>query len=159
MSSTWRRIIDRLFGGGPRDDTPPAPSRGESKAYRAHDPSTREADPRYADPLGRIVDAIANNPFDRKPAEQLAEDLSGRYGPFAVKWESKTKLDAETGWGVLGDTTVFIEGRILDDQGELVGICEQKFSRDADGYLVVENVHLQLVKEAQKKGFGKALYD
>ncbi|MGC2655225.1 MAG: hypothetical protein WA317_16890, partial [Mycobacterium sp.] len=42
---------------------------------------------------------------------------------------------------------------------ELVGICEQKFSRDADGYLVVENVHLQLVKEAQKKGFGKALYD
>jgi GNAT superfamily N-acetyltransferase len=164
LSSTWRRIVHLIFGG----DTPP--SNRDRVAYRASDPLTRVVETRYADRLDEIVDAIANNPWDRRPAEQLAADLSGRYVqlaadlsgryvPFTMKWESKVTQDATTAWGVLGDTTVFIEGQILDDQGKLVGICERKFSRDADGYLVVENVHLELKKEAQKKGFGKALYD
>jgi GNAT superfamily N-acetyltransferase len=145
LSSTLRRIIDRLFGGGSRD----------RDAYRGCDPSERDANTRYADCLGDIVKAIANNTEDRGPEAQLADDLSGRYPPFTVSW----KRNSESAFGFFGETSVLIKGQIFDNQGKCVGICRQKFYRDADGDLVAENDHLQLHEAAQRQGFATALYN
>ena len=123
----------------------PPPDRDE---YRAMDRLTRDADTQYAYPLGGIVDALASNPEDRAPAHQLAEDLSGRYGPFVVSWKS----DDAYAW-------VFIAGEIFDGPGTQVGISERTFFRDANGYLVVNNDYLALDAAAQGQGFATALYN
>ncbi|HEY9304450.1 MAG TPA: hypothetical protein VIO95_09185 [Mycobacterium sp.] len=116
--------------------------------YRSRGKTTRDADTRYADSLGDIVDAIANNPQYRGPAEQLADDLSGRYGPFAVRWHS-----------VGGTTEVVIQGEILSGSGDLFGKGARSFYRDHAGYLVVHNDLLWLEAAARRRGFATALYD
>ncbi|HME77914.1 MAG TPA: hypothetical protein VKI00_20380 [Mycobacterium sp.] len=116
--------------------------------YRSRDKATRDADTSYADSLSDVVDAIASNPQSRKPAEQLADDLSGRYGPFAVKWRS-----------VDPSTEVVIEGEILSDSGDPMGKSVRSFYRDHDGYLVVQNDLLLLEPAARGRGFATAFYD
>jgi GNAT superfamily N-acetyltransferase len=116
--------------------------------YRSRDKATRDADTSYADSLSDVVDAIASNPRWRKPAEQLADDLSGRYGPFAVNWRS-----------VGSSTEIVIEGEILSGSGDLVGRSGRSFYRDHDGYLVVHNDGLWLEVAARKRGFATAFYD
>lgn len=116
--------------------------------YRAMDRATRDADSQYADPLGTVVDALTSNPHDRAAAHQLAEDLSGRYGPFVVSWKS----DDRYGW-------LIITGEICDGPGEPVGTSDRTFFRDAQGYLVVQNDYLVLEPAAQGRGFATALYD
>ena len=77
-------MLHRLFGWLLRTDRPPPvpPDDPERDKYRARDPSTPDAATRYADPLGDIVDAWSDTSHGQRPAEQLAEDLSGRYtGP------------------------------------------------------------------------------
>lgn len=138
------RKIEVLPATPPVRQPPP-----DRDGYRAMDRLTRDAHTQYADLLGVVVDAIANDPEDRRPAQQLAEDLSGRYGPFAVSWQS---------WGD-DDSWVFIEGGISDGQGADVGISQRKFYRHAVGYLIVENAYLGLDAAARGQGFATALYD
>ena len=92
--------------------------------YRSLDKGARDADTSYADSLSDVVDAIASNPQCRTPADQLADDLSGRYGPFAINWRS-----------VDSSTEVVIEGEILSDSGDPLGNSVRSFYRDHDGYL------------------------
>jgi GNAT superfamily N-acetyltransferase len=116
--------------------------------YRSRDKATRDANTRYADSLSDVVDTIASNPQCRKPAEQLADDLSGRYGPFAVSWRS-----------IGSSTEVVIEGEILSDSGDLIGRSARSLYRDHDGYLVVHNDLLWLEAAARGHGFATAFYD
>ena len=69
------------------------------------------------------------------------------------------KRNSKSAFGFFGETSVLIEGQIFDNQGKRVGICRQKFYRDADGDLVAENDHLQLDEAAQRQGFATALYN
>ena len=116
--------------------------------YRSQDKAARKANTSYADSLSDVVDAIASNPQCRGPAEQLADDLSGRYGPFAVKWRS-----------VEDTTEVVIYGEILSGSGDLIGKGARSFYRDHAGYLVVHNDLLWLEAAARRQGFATALYD
>lgn len=116
--------------------------------YRSRDKATRDADTSYADSLSDVVDAIAGNPQCRTPAEQLADDLSGRYGPFAVAWRS-----------VGSSTEIVIEGEILSGIGGLMGRNGRTFYRDHGGDLVVNNDGLWLEVAARKRGFATAFYD
>jgi GNAT superfamily N-acetyltransferase len=127
--------------------SPGGPPSGRA-AYRAGNRLTRDADTQYADPLDEIVDDIVNDPADRGPAQQLAEDLSGGYGPFAVSWQSND----DYAW-------VIIVGEICDGPGPRVGISERSFSRNWSGYLVVSNDYLKLDEAARRKGFATALYN
>jgi GNAT superfamily N-acetyltransferase len=124
---------------------PPPPDRDD---YRALDRFTRAADTQYADPLGNVVDAIANDADDRRPIQQLADDLSGRYGPFAVSWQSNDDYD----WAS-------IDGEVSDRPGTPVGTSTRTFFRAAPDYLVVNNDYLALDEAAQGQGFATALYD
>jgi len=116
--------------------------------YRSRDKATRDADTSYADSLSDVVDAIASNPRWRKPAEQLADDLSGCYGPFAVNWRS-----------VGSSTEIVIEGEILSGSGDLMGRSGRSFYRDHDGYHVVHNDGLWLEVAARRRGFATAFYN
>lgn len=116
--------------------------------YRSKDKTSRGADTRHADLLSDVIDAIAGDPQCRTPAEQLADDLSGRYGPFAVDWHS-----------VGSDTRVIIDGEILSGSGACVGGSRRSFWRDYVGYLVVHNDLLWLEVAARGRGFATAFYD
>ncbi len=77
--------------------------------YRDERSSTREVDTRYAEPLSELVD----NP-DPQRAQQLAEDLSGVYGPYRVEFEAEA---------VPGSDQVALAGVILH------GNTENRFDR------------------------------
>lgn len=158
MLSKLRRLVDWLFRTDPvAPPTPPPPPDPERDKYRASDPSTRDAATRYADPLGDIVDAAIKNVSDEKPAEQLAQDLSGRYGPYTVEWTGSF----HTRWQFGFDAGKFVQldGEILDDSNDTVGLCRRQFYRDDEGRLVVDNDRLELEEYAQRQGFGTALND
>jgi hypothetical protein len=165
VSSMLRRIFDWVFRTDPGTppSPPPRPPDPEREKYRASDPSTRDAATRYADSLDVVVDAATKNASDQGPAKQLAEDLSGRYGPYTVRW--KGSASTRWLWGIDSGTYVLLEGRIFDDDIEpigdddkSIGNCRRKFRRDDEGHLVVDNEHLELMKPAQRKGFANALY-
>jgi hypothetical protein len=84
LSFSLPRLFDWLFKRDPQQPT------GQDRTkYRELDRVTREADTRYADPLGTVLDNLANNLLDWSPARQLADDLSGRYGSVSVQWKRK----------------------------------------------------------------------
>ena len=122
------------------------PSNRGRDGYRARDRFARDAETRYADPLGEVVDHMAND--YRRPAEQLAEDLSGRYGPFAVRWQSVPRHGR-----------VVLEGEIFNDRVARVGRSVRTFYRDRQGYLIVSNDYLKLEEAARGQGFATELYD
>jgi GNAT superfamily N-acetyltransferase len=123
-------------------------SNSERLQYRSQPHADRSVMTRYADPLGDVVDAVADNPNDRGPEVQLAADLSGRYGRFAVLWKSV---------GSPGAQRVEIEGDIVDQQGSSVGGTLRRFSREND-FLLVDNELLFLHQRAQRQGFSAAFY-
>jgi GNAT superfamily N-acetyltransferase len=162
LSSMVRRLFGWLFRSDP--PTPAPPRDPERDKYRACDPSTRDAVTRYADPLDVVVDAAIKNVYDQGPAKQLAKDLSGRYGPYTVRWEGSACTTWL--WGIDCGKYVLLDGKIFDDEDEPVGgddksigICRRKFYRDdkEPPRLVVENERLELEEFAQRRGFSTAL--
>jgi GNAT superfamily N-acetyltransferase len=162
--SALSSMVRRLFGWLFRSDPPaPAPPRDpERDKYRACDPSTRDVATCYADPLDVVVDAAIKNVYDQGPANQLAKDLSGRYGPYTVRWEGS----GNTKWlfGFDSGKYVQLDGLIFDEDDDpvggddtSVGLCRRKFYRDDEGRLVVENDRLELEEFAQHRGFSTAL--
>ena len=123
---------------GHRDD---ADFARRQQKYRAQDPTTRWVDTRYAESLGEVVD----NVVDSAGLRQLAEDLSGRYGPYCVRLESS---------GVDGE--VFLAGEILWG-GEQVGKLQRRFGRDTRGDLVAFHTGLNIDDtQFRGRGFSKA---
>ena len=167
MSSMLRRLFGWLFHTDPQPPPPPPPPRDpERDKYCASDPSTRDAATRYADPLDEIVEAATKNPNDDGPAKQLAEDLSGRYGPYTVRWTGSVRTKWQFGFDA--GKYVLLDGRIFDNDDEpiggddnSIGICLRKFYRDDNEppRLVVENDRLELEEFARRRGFSNALYD
>ncbi|WP_237165069.1 alpha/beta hydrolase, partial [Mycolicibacterium peregrinum] len=109
--------------------------------YRAQDQSTRTVDTRYADPIGDLID----NP-DPLRARQLADDLSGRYGPYRVEFEVEVNGDQ-----------IALDGMILHGTKE-IGSIDRVIYRDEYGKLVVHNGMLAITDAQQRgQGFSKAL--
>ncbi|WP_066902293.1 toxin glutamine deamidase domain-containing protein [Mycolicibacterium houstonense] len=111
--------------------------------YRNQDPATRRADTSFADHLAEVVDS-----YDRQDARQLAEDLSGMYGPYQVEFSVERTIPGES---------VSLSGLIRSgDTG--IGYVSRKFSRDDDGNLVVENTIVRIEDtEYRGRDFSKAL--
>jgi GNAT superfamily N-acetyltransferase len=117
----------------------PAASQDE---YRAQDRTTRRVDTRYAEPLGDIVDNL-----DQQQVRQLADDLSGVYGPYRVDmWRAEISRAGE----------VIIGGSIFKGDEE-VGFVQRTFVRDRDGNLVVHDNSVDIDEPFRFKGFSKAL--
>ncbi|MGV0815337.1 toxin glutamine deamidase domain-containing protein [Mycolicibacterium boenickei] len=111
--------------------------------YRNQDPATRQADTSYADHLAEAIDS-----YDRQDARQLAEDLSGMYGPYHVEFSVDRAIPGES---------VSLYGLIRSgDTG--IGYVSRKFLRDDDGNLVVENTIVRIEDAAYRgRDFSKAL--
>ncbi len=118
-------------------DTPAA-----QQEYRNQARATRTVDSRYAEPLGDIIDNL-----DEPRLRQLAEDLSGEYGPYRV--ELFPEFDSEGRAG-------YLHGVIYSGDTE-IGYVDRSFYRDDDGKLVVYNGLLEITNEDYRgKGFSKA---
>ncbi|MHC9297142.1 toxin glutamine deamidase domain-containing protein [Mycobacterium sp. LTG2003] len=112
--------------------------------YRGGDRATRPADPRYADPVGDVVDAL-----DSRQVNRLAEDLSGKYGPYAL--DLTARVEAFLG-------KVRVEGEIMSGDG-LIGTVNFSHFRDADNLVVsfdLVDIH-DLHSDLRGNGFAKAL--
>jgi transcriptional regulator with XRE-family HTH domain len=120
--------------------------RRDQKAYRAQDPATRRALPCYAELLGVVLD----NPTQEQ-LDQLAEDLSGFYGPYRIKLSGRIKMVSA---GVKG---VQLLGKIFDGD-KVIGSIERTYFRDSEGKLVAHHNLLRINKDFRFKGFSKALY-
>ncbi|MGA5534144.1 alpha/beta hydrolase [Mycolicibacterium nivoides] len=115
----------------------------QQQEYRSQDPATRRADTRYAEQLREVVDS-----FDREDVRQLAEDLSGRYGPYHVEFSPER---------IVGGERFTLYGLIRSGDTE-IGYLSRQFSRDEDGNLVVENTIIRIEnKEYRGRDFSKAL--
>ncbi|MEW2479952.1 alpha/beta hydrolase [Mycobacterium sp. NPDC049093] len=111
--------------------------------YRAQDPATRRVDTRYADPLAVAVDGA-----DMGPAGRLAEDLSGRYGPYRVEFRAAQNIDG-VGFDLHG---------VIRSGADEIGLITRHFYRDANGNLVVKNVLVEIPNtDYRGQGFSKAL--
>ncbi|MEV0672989.1 alpha/beta hydrolase [Mycobacterium sp. NPDC050441] len=110
--------------------------------YRAQDPATRLVDTRYAEPLGDVVD----NASDHARVRRLAEDLSGRYGPYRIQLRAENLTDE-----------VLLTGDIFNGDTK-IGTIQRSFSRDADGNLVAYHTGVVIKdKNLRGQGFSKAL--
>ncbi|MCP9271556.1 LuxR C-terminal-related transcriptional regulator [Mycolicibacterium sp. CAU 1645] len=119
------------------------PSTGARTArtqYRKADRTTRRADSEYAPRLGDVVDAVGPALVD-----QLADDLTGGYGPFRVEFSRQAPQPGQ------GDG-VRLAGTILDGE-RYVGSIERRYFRDAHGHVVVENVNIAIY-DADDQGHG-----
>jgi GNAT superfamily N-acetyltransferase len=121
--------------------------------YRAADKLSRRADPRFADPLSDVLDMVGPDGEVPDQARQLAADLSGKYGPFAVDFDGVSVMARP---GV--SPRMYLEGVILADDGRIAGTVGRTIYRDTDGELVVFNTELYLEEWAQRQGFATALY-
>jgi GNAT superfamily N-acetyltransferase len=121
--------------------------------YRATDKLIRQADTRFADPAGDVLDGIAPDGRALDQAHQMAADLSGRYGPFAVDFNGVSVV-------VSPDTPprLYLEGVVVAEDGRIAGTVGRTIYRDGDGDLVVYNTELYLESWAQRRGFATALY-
>jgi GNAT superfamily N-acetyltransferase len=127
---------------------------GDDRAdYRAADKLARQADPQFADPLGDVLDAVGPDGDVPAQAYQLAADLSGRYGPFAVNFDGVSVVGSEH-----ASPSLYLEGEIIAEDGRVAGNLVRVIHRDDDGNLVVFNSELYLEEWAQRQGFATALY-
>jgi DNA-binding NarL/FixJ family response regulator/GNAT superfamily N-acetyltransferase len=100
---------------------------GRQDEYRAENLTTRRVDPRYAEPLGDVVDSASSVLIG-----QLAEDLSGKYGPCNIQFEAYP-YDGKR---------VVLDGDIISG-GREVGAVAWWFDRDDAGNLVAHHeVHI-----------------
>lgn len=76
------------------------------RAYRGRDPAGRQADTRYAEPLGDVLNKRCAS------IDQLADDLSGTYGPHRSWWDG---YDA-------GTQGIGFEARIFSGITEIGGV-------------------------------------
>lgn len=114
------------------------------EAYRGQDPTSRQVDSSYADPLGDLVDRDG----DMTAARRLADDLSGEYGPYRIRY-TPLRFGSE----------IRITGVILNGDTE-IGTSQWIFDRDADGHLVATNGGLEIraeFKSLRGQGFSRAL--
>ena len=112
--------------------------------YRAQDPATRHVDSRYAQSLADVID----NP-SQASVDQLAEDLSGMYGPYRIRLDDIDRFGNE----------VLFTGKILHGDTE-IGTIQRGFARDAQGDLVAYHNGLVIKDEFTQlrgQGFSKAL--
>ncbi|MED5814292.1 alpha/beta hydrolase [Mycolicibacterium sp. 050232] len=117
-------------------------SQAAQQEYRNQDRATRTVDSRYAEPLGDVIDNL-----DEPRLRQLAEDLSGEYGPYRV--ELFPEFDSEGRAG-------YLHGVIYSGDTE-IGYVDRSFYRDDNGKLVVYNGLLEITNEVYRgKGFSKA---
>jgi hypothetical protein len=113
--------------------------------YRAQDLADRHVDTRYAEPLADIVDSAD----DRAAARRLADDLSGVYGPYRIRYGEVFRFGTEvqlSGDIYHGDTKIGRSAWIID--------------RAADGHLVVTNSGLVIdaeFKNLRGQGFSRTL--
>ncbi|WP_430755428.1 toxin glutamine deamidase domain-containing protein [Mycolicibacterium septicum] len=115
----------------------------QQREYRSQDPANRRVDTRYAEQLREVVDS-----FDREDVRQLAEDLSGLYGPYHVEFSPER---------VVGGERFNLYGLIRSGDTE-IGYVSRQFSRDEDGNLVVENTIIRIERaEYRGQDFSKAL--
>ncbi|MGV0744126.1 toxin glutamine deamidase domain-containing protein [Mycolicibacterium sp. XJ870] len=111
--------------------------------YRNQDPAIRQADTSFADHMAEAIDS-----YDRQDARQLAEDLSGRYGPYHVDFSVERSIGGES---------VSLYGQIRSGESG-IGYVSRKFSRDDDGNLVVHNTIIKIeIAEYRGQDFSKAL--
>jgi hypothetical protein len=121
---------------------PPDPDFSQRQAeYRAKNRMTRAVETQYAEPLGDVLDDAADVPR----VGQLADDLSGVYGPYPVALED------------LVDDEVGIGGHLFH-AGQQIGNIYWSFHRDGEGKLVVDLGLIELENtNLRGKGFSKAL--
>jgi TipAS antibiotic-recognition domain len=137
---------NRGDGGGPRDGLA-GHGDGDDYArarqiYRAQDRTVRRVDTRYADALGEVVDHASGS----VRVDQLAEDLSGRYGPYRIEFT-----------GTVDGGKVVLIGDILDGDAP-IGVVVRDLMLDDKANLVVQNRFL-IIDDPQfrGRGFSKAL--
>ena len=112
--------------------------------YRTQDRTSRRVDSRYADPLGDLVDDEGN----LAAAQRLAEDLSGEYGPYRIRFEP-----------IRFGTEIRLTGVIINGDTK-IGTTQWIFDRDANGHLVATNSGLEIkaaFKHLRGQGFSRAL--
>lgn len=114
------------------------------KSYRAHErlrSSRGQVDTRFAIGLGDVFDTL-----DPAQVDQLAEDLSGRYGPYRVEFQG----------AVHGEKTLLVlAGRILCGERP-IGRISTHFSRDGAD-MVVCGGFVFVDSEFRGRGFSTAL--
>jgi hypothetical protein len=125
----------------------------QQRAYRARHPKHRQVDTGFADPIGDVVDALGWDEQVPRMAHQLVLDLSGRYGPFVVDFE-RVKVSVMPS---RSSPTMLLEGIVLSDDGRQAGAVVRTVYRDADGFLVMFNMELEMEEWAQRRGFASAL--
>lgn len=112
-------------------------------AYRTQDWVARAGRPLCADPLGIILST--------RQADRLAEDLSGRYEPFAVEF-----VGQHTG-AVRLDGTIY-EGETAENL-KPAGYIVRSFRRDLEtSEICAHHEHLALYHWARRRGFSSALW-
>jgi GNAT superfamily N-acetyltransferase len=100
-------------------------------------------EPRFADRIGTVLDSV-----DADAVTRLADDLSGIYGPFALRFDGESFGDA-----------VDLTGRVLSGGTQQVGDICRRFRRDSESHQIVVHHDLQnLYPEARNQGFGSALW-
>jgi len=112
--------------------------------YHAQDPTTRRVDSRYAQSLGEVVD----NAADEHAARQLAEDLSGMFGPYLVQLEA-----------VRFGSEIRLTGAIFNGDTE-IGTTQAILDRAGDGKLVAYHTGVFIKEEFENlrgHGFSRAL--
>nr|WP_286175352.1 alpha/beta hydrolase [Mycobacterium sp. DL99] len=132
--------IGDVQGSQDRDQDPGDTDQARAD-YRAQDPRTRRVDTRYAQPLDEVIDNL-----DRDEIRRLADDLSGRYGPYRVEFEGSI---------LRGYDKIVLEGVILHGN-TAIGSVERTFYRDDEGKLVVYNILVTIDEDYRGKGFSKA---
>ncbi|MGV0809475.1 alpha/beta hydrolase [Mycolicibacterium setense] len=147
-NTNWHAVryldVEAVDSVGDVQGHPDAPDfAGQQQEYRSQDPATRRVDTRYAEHLREVVDS-----FDREDVRQLAEDLSGQYGPYQVEFSPER---------IVGGERFTLHGLIRSGDTE-IGYLTRKFSRDEDGNLVVENTIIRIERaEYRGQDFSKAL--
>jgi hypothetical protein len=124
-------------------------------AYRTQNWVTRAGRPLCAEPLGGVLNAGQGGPPDHVASDQLAADLSGRYGPFALQFTGQ-----HTG-------TVKLDGTVYDctpsgsaDTSKEAGGVLRRFCRDPEtSEIVAHHDLLYLHKWARRRKFSTALWD
>jgi hypothetical protein len=115
-------------------------------AYRARAWNARDAHPQHADTIGSVLSESSSVQQD-EAATQLAADLSGRYGPFSVRFA-----------GSHSGAAVSVNGLIYDSDDHNVGAVARRFTRDPENNeIVVHHDYLALDLGARRRHFARAL--
>lgn len=121
--------------------------------YRATPPGDRELDPRFAQPLGEVVDAAIRG--DQSAVMQLARDLSGTVIGVSKTTGERSTFMVDFNMASATDGKARLSGTIYRNTVE-AGMISRYFHRDGDGRLMVTNGIMALDDEHQDRGFASA---